>query len=163
MKKVNTLKILVLSDSHRILSYMERAVRAEQPDYIFHLGDHVRDAEALSRLFPTIPMVYVRGNCDYDSTAPEQQIETWGGVRFLLTHGHRYHVKQDLLYLSMAAREAQVDVALFGHTHSAFCQLYNGIWLLNPGSCGGWRPTYGVVEIENQTPACKIITFDERI
>lgn len=160
MEKVNALKILVLSDSHRIMSYMERAVRTEQPDYIFHLGDYVSDAQALSRIFPTVPMVYVRGNCDYDAETPELQIDLWGGVRFLLTHGHRYHVKQDLLYLSIAAKEAQVDVALFGHTHNAFCELYDGIWLLNPGSCGNWHPSYGVVEIENQTPACRIVTFD---
>ena len=158
---MTVLKILVLSDSHRTMRYMEQAVSLERPDYIIHLGDHSRDAEALHRRFPGVPLASVRGNCDYDSTAPEQLVGTWGGVRFLLTHGHRYGVKTGLLRLSMAAREAGVDVALFGHTHRAFCELSSGVWLLNPGSCGAGCPTYGTVTIENKTPLCAIHTFDE--
>ncbi len=154
------LKILVLSDSHRTMKYMEQAVSLEQPDNIMHLGDYTRDAETLRRCFPEIPLASVRGNCDFDSETPEQLIGDWGGVRFLLTHGHRYNVKTGLLHLSLAAKEAQVDVAVFGHTHRAFCELHAGVWLLNPGSCGTGFPSYGVIHIENKTPMCEIRTIN---
>ena len=48
------MKILVLSDSHHDLTYMRRAIALERPNLIFHLGDHIRDAEDLSMAFPTI-------------------------------------------------------------------------------------------------------------
>lgn len=132
----------------------------ERPDYIFHLGDYMQDAEKLERLYPMLPMVRVPGNCDYDFVTPDRQIGEWGGVRFLLTHGHRYGVKQGLLCLSMAAKEAQADVALFGHTHRAFCEQHEGIWLMNPGSCGGAWPSYGVVEIQDKHLDLQIHTFE---
>lgn len=154
------MKILVLSDSHRVMRFMEQAVSQERPDYIIHLGDYTRDADALRRSFPEIPLASIRGNCDFDADRPEQLVGDWGGVRLLLTHGHRYNVKTGLLRLSFAAKEAQVDVALFGHTHCAFCELHNDVWLLNPGSCGAGQPSYGLIRIENKTPVCEIHTFD---
>lgn len=154
------MKILVLSDSHRVMRYMEQAVELENPDYLIHLGDYTRDAEALRRCFPDLPLASVRGNCDFDSDTPEQLIGEWGGVRLLLTHGHRYSVKSGLLRLSLAAKEAKADVALFGHTHRAFCELHGGIWLLNPGSCGAGLPSYGLIRIEHKTPVCEIHALD---
>lgn len=58
------------------------------------------------------------------------------GVKILLCHGHRYHVKSTLLPLYLAARENGVRLALFGHTHTALLEEKDGITLLNPGSCG---------------------------
>lgn len=109
-----------------------------------------------------LPIVNVRGNCDYgDFDVPEQRLVEYGGVRILMTHGHRYGVKSGLLRYDMAARENQVDVALFGHTHCAYCEENNGVWLLNPGSCGYDRPTCGIVEIEDGTVACWIKPISE--
>ena len=41
------MKLLIFSDSHGNVANMEDAVRLESPDRILHLGDLVRDAEAL--------------------------------------------------------------------------------------------------------------------
>lgn len=149
------LKLLVLSDSHRTMKYMEQAVEQEKPDYVIHLGDHTADAEELSRQYPMLPILMIRGNCDLDPAHREQVLTEYGGVRVLAVHGHRYGVKSGLLRYELAARECQADVALFGHTHQTFCQEHDGRWLLNPGSCGyGARPSYGIVEIENGSAAC---------
>ena len=142
---------------------MVSAVETEHPDAVIHLGDVVRDAEELERRYPSLPVIKVRGNCDYDVfDLPEQRILELGGVRFLVAHGHRYGVKSGLLRYWMAARENQVDVALFGHTHCAYCEEKSGIYLLNPGSCGaGARLSYGMVSILDKKPVCNVCMLEK--
>lgn len=157
------MKILIFSDSHRKWKHMVSAVETEHPDAVIHLGDVVRDAEELERRYPSLSFIKVRGNCDYDVfDLPEQRILELGGVRFLVAHGHRYGVKSGLLRYWMAARENQVDVALFGHTHCAYCEEKSGIYLLNPGSCGvGTRLSYGVVSILDKQPVCNVCMLEK--
>lgn len=151
------MKILVLSDSHGSMEYMRSAIRQERPDYVIHLGDHARDAQSLGREFPMLPIASVRGNCDYgDFDIPEQRLVDYGGVRILMAHGHRYGVKTDLLRYAMTARENEVDVALFGHTHYAYCEEHQGFWLMNPGSCSYHRPSCGIIEIRNGKASCRL-------
>jgi len=156
------MKILVLSDSHGTIRYMSDAISHEQPDYVIHLGDHARDAEQLRLAFPMLPIAGVRGNCDSgEFDVLEQKMAEYGGVRVLMAHGHRYGVKMGLLRYYMTARENQVDVALFGHTHQATCMEKDGVWLLNPGSCGYGRPSYGIVEIQNGKVSCSVKYLSE--
>ncbi|MBQ4370288.1 MAG: metallophosphoesterase family protein, partial [Oscillospiraceae bacterium] len=61
------MKIIVFSDSHRVISLMAEAVRREKPDLVLHLGDHASDAAELSAMFPAVRLAYVRGNCDHNS------------------------------------------------------------------------------------------------
>lgn len=151
------MKILILSDSHGELNYMQQAIDREKPDYVIHLGDHAGDAEKLRRIYPMLPVASVRGNCDYsDWDVPEQRVLVYGGLRILACHGHRYGVKNGLLRYRYAAQEQQVNAALFGHTHSPFCQLEDGLWLINPGSSGYFRPTCAVMEIINEKIICEI-------
>lgn len=155
------MKILVLSDSHHTLSYMQEAVDREQPNQVIHLGDHIRDAEELQRLYPMLPILSIRGNCDHDFASRELVVTEFEGFRFMIAHGHRYGVKNSLLTYVFAAKEAQADVALFGHTHQALCEEYNGLRLLNPGSCGyGARPSYGIIEIKNGSMNCRVEYFE---
>lgn len=140
---------------------MQEAIDREHPDHVIHLGDHTRDAEELQRLYPMLPVLSVRGNCDHDMSCRELAVTEIGGFRFFAAHGHRYGVKQGLLAFELAAREASADVALFGHTHHGVCEEYNGLWLMNPGSCGSSaRPSYGIVEIKNGSLSCRLVYFD---
>ncbi|MCI8527193.1 MAG: metallophosphoesterase [Oscillospiraceae bacterium] len=155
------MKILVLSDSHGTMSSMERALERERPDCVLHLGDHLRDARSLARRHPQTPVYAVPGNCDLPGPGEALwQLEELGGVRIFMTHGHAYGVKRDLLRLSMAARELDADVAVFGHTHRPFCQASDGLWLMNPGACGQGRSGYGVIEIENGAAVCRLASAD---
>ena len=136
---------------------MANAVACEKPDYVIHLGDHADDAERLRRQFPMLPMVGVKGNCDYsDFDTPEQRLVEYGGVRVLMAHGHRFGVKSGLLRYYLYAVENQVDVALFGHTHCVYCEKKDSIWLMNPGSCGYGRSSYGVIEIQEGQINCSL-------
>ena len=150
------MKLLILSDSHGDLEYMRLAMTQERPDYVIHLGDHNTDADRLGRLYPQVPLVSVPGNCDFSFQEPEVRMVEYGGLRLLFTHGHRHGVNGSLLRLLLAARENEVDAALFGHTHQPYCAQENGIWLINPGSCTYPDPTCAVVTIENKQLACTI-------
>ena len=106
----------------------------------------------------------VRGNCDYyDIVTQDSAIAVFDFVRCLAVHGHKYGVKNGLLRFYMAAKENAVQVALFGHTHCAYCEEKDGIWLLNPGSCGSFgRGTYGLVYVCHGNVQCEIKYLPER-
>lgn len=119
---------------------------------IIFLGDGLRDADVLFDEYRHIPHVGVKGNCDFSSTFGgesylEEQTVDVEGVRIFCCHGHKYGVKSSELRLWMRAKEKEVDVALFGHTHTPFERCFEGVRLFNPGSIGAG--SFGVLHIEN--------------
>ena len=157
------MKLLVLSDSHSALSFMRSCVKAVRPDGIIHLGDYYEDGTVLAEENPQLPIHQVPGNCDlYRSVAntPVTLCYPVGGVMLYMTHGHKQHVKSGIGGLVADARRCGAQAALYGHTHVADChQEPDGLWVLNPGSCGYHGGTAGLLEIENETiVACRIIT-----
>lgn len=150
------MKLLIFSDSHKTQRHMVQAVRQESPDAVVHLGDHEQDAQKLIAQYPHLPLYQVCGNCDA-GVSPAVRLLNLEGVRLFLTHGHLYGVKSGLLRAELAAREQQADVLLFGHTHRSFCAQKDGLWLLNPGTCGGRSPTYGVVNLSNGQADCHLV------
>ena len=147
---VTNMKILVFSDSHGRLGLMLDAVEKERPQRVFFLGDNYRDGEDLASAYPDLPVDMVRGNCDF-CPGPDELLVEAGGVRFLLTHGHRYHAKSGTDRLVEAGKEMGAAVVCFGHTHEALNMTDRGVWLFNPGTAGGIhnRPGYGVIVAEN--------------
>ncbi len=159
------MKILVLSDSHSSLQFMFDAVEAVQPDAIIHLGDYFDDGEALHGEYPDIPFYQVPGNCDCyrcDPRIPQILVEEIFGVRFYLTHGHRHDVKMTKSRLIQDARSSGVQAVLYGHTHIPDCRLEDGLWILNPGTCGYGERTGGVIRIEDgEIISCEIIRRED--
>ena len=160
------MKVLVLSDSHSSMRFMRLCVSKVNPDVIIHLGDHFDDGEALNEEFPHIRFYQVAGNCDRYRVPPHAReilVMPIGGVRFYMTHGHIHRVKQVLSLLMRDAREAEADIALFGHTHVAYCeQEADGLWVMNPGSCGYNGGSAGLIEIEaEKITSCRILRQEE--
>ena len=160
------MKILVLSDSHSSMHFMRRCMTVLKPDAVIHLGDHYDDGEALTEEFPGISMYQVPGNCDAHRgfiRDPEIRVEKICGVRFYLTHGHRHQVKLSRHALIRDARAAQAKAALFGHTHEAYCaQETDGLWVLNPGTCGYAGRSAGLVEVKDgQILSCWILRGED--
>ncbi len=140
---------------------MRFAVERHRPDYAVHLGDYARDAQWLGTRFPELPLISLPGNCDRPRPGEIQtKLLDFEGVKILMTHGHPYDVKRGLLRLELAAREAGADAALFGHTHRRLCEELDGLWLLNPGACGEWRPSCGLVEIRDGRVRCSLLELD---
>lgn len=130
------MRLLVLSDSHGREVMLERAARFAQREGIgrvVHLGDITGDAERLKGIL-SCELISVRGNCDFFSAVPEEQVVTLEGIRIFLTHGHRYGVKTTLDALSYRAEELMCTLALFGHTHEAFTGMVGRTILVNPGA-----------------------------
>lgn len=99
-------------------------------------------------LFPNIAFYSVRGNCDLGcADVPVREISDLDGAKIFCTHGHLYHVKSGLYTVVCAAREAGANLLLFGHTHEALETYDDGLYILNPGSCSGFRATCGLVDI----------------
>lgn len=141
------MNILVLSDSHGDLDAMIQAVEAVKPDCVLHLGDYWKDAMKLHERLGALPFYAVPGNCDMSVHAMDTRLLELEGVRIYMTHGHELRVKMSPLRAILAAQEAQARVLCFGHTHSALCEERDGLWILNPGACGGKFASYGVIEI----------------
>ena len=145
-------RILVLSDSHRGMSFMRWCANTVRPDAIVHLGDFYDDGDELHEEFRHIPFYQVTGNCDWYSAPPgvrEILIMPVCGVELYMTHGHRHGVKSTTGLLIRDAREAKVQAVLYGHTHIADCRYEDGLWVLNPGSCGSWGGSAGIIEVED--------------
>lgn len=159
------MKILVLSDSHSALSFMRRCIETVKPDAVIHLGDHYEDGLAMAEENPGIPFYQVPGNCDryrYGVRDPEIRVAQVCGVRLYLTHGHLHGVKSSLRRLIADARAAGVQAVLFGHTHSVHCSREDGMWIVNPGSCGYFGGSAAVLEVaDQQISDCHMIRQSE--
>lgn len=155
------MKILVLSDSHSGLSFMRYCIDKTRPDCVIHLGDYFDDGAAMAQEHPHIRFHQVPGNCDlFRSMGREPEVLCYdiGGARLYMTHGHRHMVKNTLGRLIADAQSSGAAAALYGHTHIADCHKEGDLWVLNPGSCGGFGGSCGIVETDGEKiTACYIL------
>ena len=156
------MRLIAVSDTHRNFDPLYRLVLAEQrkTDLFIHLGDGEQEADDLRSVFPHLPLLTVRGNCDLFSDAPDHRIFEEDGVRLLACHGHSFSVRSGLDGLRAFARANGVKVALFGHTHRRCCLNEGTLTLMNPGSLceprDGIRNSYGVIELVNGQVFCHL-------
>ncbi|MDO4566183.1 MAG: YfcE family phosphodiesterase [Oscillospiraceae bacterium] len=139
------MKIVAFSDSHGDFTALERIYKAQpRAECYIHLGDGLAEALALRERHPEMPLVPLKGNCDYRAkdAADTKLLEPQEGLRVLCTHGHRFHVKHGLGVLIEAAEGMGVSAVLFGHTHEPFCRRIGDIWFVNPGRASGWDGLY---------------------
>ncbi len=140
------MRILVISDSHGSLSSIENAIE-QQPDakHIIFLGDGENDIENASYIYNDRIFHIVCGNCDFSSTKPDNQTLTICGKRIFICHGHHYGVKSSIERLISKAIAEKADIVLFGHTHTAYTEYRDGLYIMNPGSIS--RSSYGFIDI----------------
>lgn len=154
------MKILVFSDSHGSVWEMERAI-ASHPDaeYVLHAGDGAREFLTLREKYPEKAFAGVAGNRDFMLDSDEKPLSQCtldiGGVRFFLTHGHKFFVKSSTYAIIEYAQNNNIDIAVFGHTHLPLDVWLpdvgkRGVRLFNPGTisgAGSGRRTYGIIDI----------------
>ena len=145
---------------------MRRCIDAVKPDAVIHLGDHFDDGTAMKEEYSRIPFYQVPGNCDRYRCHPDQAEILVGricGVNLYMTHGHIHRVKQTMYSLLKDARACGVQAVLYGHTHVADChQEEDGLWVLNPGSCGYGGGSAAVMDVENgKIKSCRIIRQED--
>ena len=160
------MKILVMSDSHAGRSFMRLAVASIKPDAIIHLGDYYEDGEVIAQENPHIRIHQVPGNCDRfrcDPNLPLFMCYDVCGVRIYMTHGHMHSVKSTRIRLEADARAMKAAAVVYGHTHEAECrQDEGGMWILNPGACGSFSGSVGVIEVaDGKILGCSILRHED--
>ena len=153
--------LLVLSDSHSSLRFMRTCIESVKPDVVIHLGDYFDDGLAMAEEYSHIRFFQVPGNCDrhrMDRMVAETLVEKVCGVKLFMTHGHIHGVKLGLGALIRDARTTGAQAVLFGHTHEAYCEWEDGLWVVNPGSCGYFGGSAAVIKVaDNQISDCRIV------
>ncbi len=144
------MRIVVISDTHGNHSHLESIISKEkEADYFIHLGDGESEASSYIEEMQG-KFIFVKGNNDYSSSSPTEGELIAADKRLFFTHGHLYQVKYGLELLTAKAKTNRADILLFGHTHQAFKDYQDGLYIMNPGSAGHYShgaPSYGVVEI----------------
>ncbi len=144
---VFNLKVLVMSDTHGDAFVIDQVIKnVGLVDAIFHCGDSELDVQHESLQSIHI----VRGNCDMDSSFPNEVITEIKGTKIYMTHGHLFQVKDTMIPIKLRAQEVGTDVVLFGHSHLLGAEILNGTLFLNPGSLtfprGRKEKSYAIVE-----------------
>ena len=142
------MKILVVSDTHGNFDNLYKVVLSHSDaDVVIHLGDGANEIDQVKTLFPNKMFVCVKGNCDFGSDKNTTEIITLDGKKIIASHGHLYNVKYSIYNYICAARAENADIALFGHTHVAYTDYDDGLYIMNPGSLGKYNASYGLIEI----------------
>lgn len=156
------MRAIVFSDSHGNYDVLETIVERhrEDADLFIHLGDGEREMEYIRYAYPEKKFLFVAGNCDYGSEAPDYDVADFGGKKIFLTHGWRFGVKGSLDPIKEEARKFGADILLFGHTHIAETDYDEGLYVMNPGSCARPReggPSYGIIDVTKAGIAFHIV------
>lgn len=154
-------KLLVLSDSHGCSDLLCLAAKFASPDIIIHLGDVTEDSMYLAEYCFHLPVIRLRGNCDYGADLPQFYTDCVEGVNIFACHGHQYHVKYGLTALSYASIERNARLCLFGHTHVRCLEEQGGVLLLNPGACSGTVPSCALVSLDRGGINVSYLRFDK--
>ena len=160
------MKILVLSDTHipRVAPDLPEPVYAEikGADMILHAGDFV-DLDVLETLRKLKKVHAVYGNMDSPElrrTLKDKEIVSAGKFRIGLIHG--YGAPKDLME-TVKAEFANVDVIVFGHSHTAMNVVKDGILFFNPGSptdkIFASANTYGILEVTDKKIEGRIVAI----
>lgn len=160
------IKIGVISDTHisgNKTNLPEKVLTAfKQVDMIIHAGDIVNRSvlEKLKKLCKDVKAVY--GNMDPQeirSILPEKEIIAAGKYKIGISHGYGHPAKL-IDFLMNKFHNDNVDIIIFGHSHSPVNEKRDNILFFNPGS-----PTdkifsncnsFGILEINDKITA-KII------
>lgn len=158
------MRILVISDSHGKSAAVGKVLLKEtQAEIVLHLGDGAFDLLDYNDDFPEKMFLAVKGNCDHGFDLPLSELRSFGETRIFLTHGHMYDVKFGLEKLINTALYNEADVVLFGHTHQAVVDYFEGLHIMNPGSLGAGysQCSYGIIDITDAGIVCSVKDFDE--
>ena len=145
---------------------MRFAISAVKPDAVIHLGDYFDDGLTIAEEYSHIRFYQVPGNCDRFRCAPWQtEILSCSvcGVMMYMTHGHLHGVKSDTGRLLADARKSGARIVLYGHTHIPDCrQETDGLWVLNPGTCGSYGGSVGLIAVsDNKISSCRILRQED--
>jgi len=146
---------MIVSDTHRRLENLEKALRCEGSiDMLIHLGDFEGDDVRICEM-ANCKVLMVPGNNDFFSALSREIEIKIGKYNVLLTHGHYYYVSLDLKTLRDEGISRGFDIVMFGHTHRPIINVGEDITMINPGSISYPRQqdkkcTYIMMEVDDK-------------
>lgn len=152
------MRILIVSDTHKRNENFLEAVRREKPlDLIIHCGD-VEGSEYLVSEAGDCPAYIVMGNNDFFSSLPREVVCDIGNYRVWVTHGHNYYVSMGNETIKKVAKQREMDIVMYGHSHKPVVDESDGVIAVNPGSLSyprqyDRRPSYILMELDREGKA----------
>ena len=148
------MRILVVSDTHGQSRELRKVIQKAKPfEYLIHCGD-TEGLDAQIRAAAGCPCTIVRGNNDFYTDAPKEEILEFGKCRIFVTHGHHYGISMGTEHLREEAKKRGCSIALFGHTHRpCLDQSDPDLTVASPGSLAyprqeGRAPSFLILEID---------------
>jgi uncharacterized protein len=131
------MRVGVISDTHvpAIARFLPAAVFEvfKGVDLILHAGD-ILEMSVLDELSTIAPVEAVAGNMDGSEVhlnLPDKKIIPLGKFSVGLIHGkYRIEVQREMIRKEFD----DVDLIVYGHSHTPFWGKANGVYFLNPGS-----------------------------
>lgn len=160
------MRVIVFSDTHGSISAVDKVITANENvcSHFIFLGDGVQEFDIVKEKYTDKHFYSVIGNCDKGGAPEEAVIEIYG-AKIYMAHGHLLDVKNSLDGLLKKAREANAEIALFGHTHVRFYENIGGIHVLNPGSASqpedDLPPSYAFIELSMYSVGCAHVDLDQ--
>lgn len=160
------IRIAVISDTH--IPNQARALPPQslecfkKADMVIHAGDLV-ELSVLKELEKVCPkVVAVWGNmdpCEVKEKLPEKKIIEVGKYKIGITHGYG-HPNKIIEIVQDKFKNDDIDIVIFGHSHTPFNEKKDGVLYFNPGSLTDkiFSPynSYGIIEVNDKIEA-KII------
>lgn len=147
-------RLVVLSDIHHDIDKVRTIIPIiNSSDYLVFCGDGINGLMSI-RGEITVPMVCAKGNNDWYSNVSELSTFSIGTTRALVTHGHRQDVRRGVSGLVAAAQLNACKLVFFGHTHSRYDAVRDGIHIINPGAISGYG-SYAVVTGDGERFTCR--------
>ena len=142
-------RLLLISDSHGMREQFEEICTLHLEAYkIIFLGDGAAEFEKIKADHPEWPLIGVRGNNDFGSQLPYDNVVVVDNWRIFLTHGHHYGVRAGVGGLTGEALDRGCNAAFFGHTHMQLNTTENGVIAVNPGAVFTYpQSKYAMVDI----------------
>ena len=152
------MRVLVVSDTHGKDDNLLKVLEIEKNlDFMVHLGDIGRLEDYIEEI-TGLACFAVRGNNDWSSLLPADNIIMLGKHKTFITHGHHHNVYISTDDLRRYATALGCDIVMYGHTHIPEIEKVAGVTVVNPGSLtlprqGNRKPSYILVNIDKNGDA----------
>ena len=121
--------ILIISDYHKHEKKVLELIEKYQPKHILCCGD----GESKDSFYEEHNIISVKGNCDL-ANLPLIKLVDIDDYKIVMAHGHHHNVYFDTFKLYLLAQEHERNMVLYGHTHIAELDEYDGVTFINPGA-----------------------------
>ena len=157
------MKILAISDVHNNLAVSIELIEKYKNhiDLFIFLGDGADYFDQAAELY-SVKHITIKGNCDRGNQPDEAKFEV-ENKKIYMCHGQFFSIGTGKNRYWNYITENEYDIGFFGHSHIAYCEEFQGRYLINPGSAAKSRlgeNSFCIVTIENDKIETEFFSSD---